>query len=351
VNRSSSQHCVFALLILFSSNARTTLAQGIRSPEAPLVGRKEPFCGGIGTGRFEISTSAIPTKLEAGEPILLTIHIRSVGQWLHAPSRPDLIHKAEYDKFRQAFHIQNGPERSNANEGIWEFDYSLRPKNGGVKEIPSVVIIYFRPGLTPAEKGYMTTSAPPTPLQVSPRTKVEVNEIQGKVERTPPPERFYEIARGPEVLRSDSNWLPVSWLVVVLAICPPALSLGWLVWWNHQNPAGARRARLRRSRAARQALQALRSCNGVGSKEEARRVSDGVSDYLKLRFDHQVPQDLPWQTAISTRNENLGPDCHERIAVFFRACERIQYAPPPIPNGANLAEMAANLILDLESRP
>jgi len=72
-------------------------------PKAPLVGRKEPFCGAIGTGRFQVTTSASPTTLQAGDQVLLTVRIQSMGRWLRAPDRPDLIHKPEYSRIRQSF--------------------------------------------------------------------------------------------------------------------------------------------------------------------------------------------------------------------------------------------------------
>src|SRR5262249_50389373 len=102
-------------------------------PEAPLVGRKEPYCGAISQRRFQVSISATPTKLQSGDPILFTIHIQAVGPWLHAPERPDLKQKGEYAKFRDRFFVENAQERLSPDQGSWEFDYSIRPKNELVK--------------------------------------------------------------------------------------------------------------------------------------------------------------------------------------------------------------------------
>src|SRR6266852_6451736 len=175
------QFAILFLLFFSLSSLRTQAADPDR-PEAPLVGRQEPFCGAIGSGRFKVTTTATPTELQAGDPIRLTIRIESVGSWQRAPERPDLLRKPEYARFRENFHVANDAERLAPQQGKWEFDFSLRPRNERVREIPSLFIVYFRPGLMPPEKGYMMTSAPAIALQVRPRAKVEVNEIRGKIE-------------------------------------------------------------------------------------------------------------------------------------------------------------------------
>jgi len=233
-------------------------------------------------------------------------------------------------------------------EGRWEFDYLLRPRNERVKEVPSLVIIYFRPGLTPAEKGYMTTSAPAIPLQVTTRAKVEENEIQGKKEGAPLPDRLYKINRGPVVLQSEGHASPPTWLIVILIIGPAVLTLSQFVWWSRQNPDAARRSRWRRSRAARQALRALESIKGVEAQEKAGSVVAVVSEYLKERFDLQVRPSGPQGSDQSKGTESLPPELSARIAELFQACDWVRYAPPPIPNWENLKDMSANLILDLE---
>jgi hypothetical protein len=341
----------FAIVFLCQIYPHTPLQVHPESPpvDAPLVGRKEPFCGAIGIGRFQVTTSATPRQLQAGDPILLTIRIQSVGRWLQAPERPDLAHKPEYSRLRQDFHLQNGPDRLHQEKGEWEFDYSLRPKNERVKEITLLVIVYFRPGLTPAEKGYMTTSAPAIPLQVTSRTKVEASEMQGKPERKPPPETLYRINTGPKVIQSETNALPDTWLIIFLVIVPPALSLVWFVWWSRQYPNAVRRGRLRKSKAARVALRALESINGVGSQEEARQVAEVFSDYLKHRFNGSAPS-LP-KGPHPTGTEVFDPDLCRGITDLLGACEGVRYAPPPIPNGESLSKKAIGLILNLESRP
>lgn len=332
---------------LFSLSSFCTFAA--EPPEAPLVGRKEPFCGAIGPGRFQVRTTATPTQLQAGDPILLTIHIQAVGSWLRAPERPDLKQKMEYSKWRDRFFVENAQERLSPDQRIWEFDYSLRPKNERVKEIPSLVIVYFRPGLTPPEKGFMTTDAPAIPLQVTARAQVNVNDIQGTTEQRRPPARLYEITTGPQVLHREAKSLSNAWLLFLLVISPPTFCFGWYIWYTHQNPDASRRRRLQKSRAARQALRALQAVNGHEPKEEASRVADLFGDYLRHRFDLVAVQPPPREATI--RFGKLPGELTARVAELFRTCDEIRYAPPPISDVGKLKKKAAHLILDLELRP
>src|SRR5713101_7900584 len=69
----------FAILLPTLFSLSSFYIHGAEHPEAPLVGRKEPFCGAIGPGRFQVRTTASPSKLQAGDTILLTIRIQAVG--------------------------------------------------------------------------------------------------------------------------------------------------------------------------------------------------------------------------------------------------------------------------------
>lgn len=319
------------------------------SPGAPLVGRKEPFCGAIGSGRFKVTTTANPTKLQAGDSFVFSIRIQAAGHWLCAPERPDLKQKPEYSKFRDRFFVEYARERLSPDQGTWEFDYSLRPKNERVKEVPSLVIVYFRPGLTPSEKGYMTTIAPAIPLRVTSRAKVDVKEIQGASELKRHPDRLYEITAGSQVLESDRKFHLDNWLLLLLVIGPPALSIGWCVWYTQQNPDASRRRRLQKSWAARQALRALEGVNGRDHKEEASRVAQLFANYLRHRFDMTIVQSSPRQPALLV--DKLPMELMTRVAEFFRTCDEIRYAPPPFSDMENPKEKAIHLILDLELRP
>src|SRR5262249_20963206 len=81
------------------------------SDEVPLIGRKEPFCGAAGAGRFEVSMRAEPTDLQVGDSLALTVRIRALGSWRLPPQRPDLRRRPEYARFAKQFHVENTGER------------------------------------------------------------------------------------------------------------------------------------------------------------------------------------------------------------------------------------------------
>ena len=355
-------HLHFAILLLSTVLFGSSIsALGADSPtekesEAPLVGRKEPFCGAVGFGRFEVSTRANPKSLTAGEPILFTIRMQAVGHWTKAPERPELSSKPEYAKFRERFHIENGQERSSPDKGHWEFDYRLRPKSEKVSEIPSLAIVYFRPGFTPPEKGYMTTAAPAIPLQVMSRAKVAPSEIRGSSSPSGPPDHLYEIITGPAVLRNEEpTILPPGWLLCLMAVGPPAVTIGRYLAWKRRNPTQARLSRLRRSRAARQALLALeQSVNGGAgrldhaSKEEVCHVADVLTGYLRERLDLSASQPTPADIASHLLSKGVSPDLAEKATELFRACDALRYSPQR-EQGISLRREATDLVLALES--
>jgi hypothetical protein len=346
---SNLQFAILFLLFFSLSSLRTQAADPDR-PEAPLVGRQEPFCGAIGSGRFKVTTTATPTELQAGDPIRLTIRIESVGAWQRAPERPDLLRKLEYARFRENFHVANDAERLSPQQGKWEFDFSLRPRNERVREIPSLFIVYFRPGLTPPEKGYMTTSAPAITLQVRPRAKVEVNEIQGKIEPAQPPDRLYEIVTGPDVLQRENESFPNGWLLLLLVVVTPIVSVGWFVWYTRRNPDAARRRRLQKSRAGRQALRALQSLDADEPSEVARRVAGIIAGYLRHRFNLETVMQ-PAALGTNHGTDKLSSDQRTRLAELLEKCDAARYAPPPASSHQRLASEATELILDWESQP
>jgi hypothetical protein len=343
-------------MVLLTLFATVEVAFGRDSPEAeaPIVGRKEPFCGAVGSGRFQVSASATPTSVQAGDAISLTIRIQATGTWMRAPERPDLQHKPEYAKWRERFHIENGPERLSSDEGKWEFDFWLRPKSERVSEIPSLVIVYYRPGFTPPEKGFMTTRAPAIPVQVSSRAKVQGSEIRGQSASRAAPDRLYQIITGPAVLaHQEPAMFSDAWLFVLLAAAPPALSIGWYLAWRRRNPTQARLTRLRKSRAARQALRAIQGINNCEPKEDAGKVADALAAYLWERLELNAAQPAPGDISAHLLIRGICTDLASRTANLFRECDAVRFSPPR-QQGMELNRLraeAAELVLALESQP
>jgi hypothetical protein len=334
----------------FCSISRGNSPEDANDP--PVIGRKEPFCGAVGTGKFLVTMKAVPTQLQAGDSLTLTIGIRASGSWQRPPGRPDLLRRPEYAKFRERFHIENAGERLSPDKGIWEFDYHLRPKSEKVTGIPSLLVVYFRPGFTPKEKGFMTTEAPGVPLQVSPRTKVQRSDLQGITEFAAIPDRFYQIDDGQKVLRREEPvGPPNTWLLVLLAVGPPVCGLCWYGMWRRRYPDAARLAHQRRSRAAQQAVEALTRKGTNQFKTEALEVEEVLAVYLRQRMDFSARQPTPGEVARHLEEKGFSSELSARVADLFRACDAARFAPKSSTGPDNFRETAVRIISSLESEP
>ncbi len=320
--------------------------------DPPVIGRKEPFCGAVGNGKFQVTMKAVPTRLQAGDSLTLTIGIRAAGSWQRPPGRPDLLHRPEYAKFRERFHIENAGERLTPDKGTWEFDYHLRPKSERVTGVPSLFVVYFRPGFIPREKGFMTTDAPGIPLQVSPRTKVQRSDLQGTTEIAAIPDRFYQIVDGHKVLRREEPaGPPNTWLLVLMAVAPPACCIAWYGMWRRLNPDAARMARQRRSRAAQQAVETLTRKGTNQSRMEALEVGEILASYLRQRIDFSPLEPTPGEVARHLEGKGFSVDLSARVADFFHACDAARFAPKSSSGPDNFRETAVRIISSLESEP
>jgi hypothetical protein len=321
------------------------------SEEVPLIGRKEPFCGAAGAGRFEVSMRAEPTDLQVGDSLALTVRIRALGSWQLPPQRPDLRRRPEYARFAEQFHVENTSERLSPEQGTWEFDYRLRPLRPDVQRIPSLPVVYYKPGLIPREKGFMTTDAPGIPLKVRPRAEVRPAEMQGATEAAGLPDRVYQFVQGPAVLRPEDRFaLPGPLLLALLFLVPPGLCAAWYLAWRRLYPDAARLARQRRSRAAERAFKALRACNDDGAVR-TEKAATVLTTYLRQRLDLAAVEPTPAEVEVHLRQRSVPPDLAAEVADFFRARDACRFCPDPPSGPEEMPAAAGRLILALEAAP
>lgn len=310
------------------------------APEPPVTGRPADFGGAIGS--FEITSRAVPTELQAEEPITFTIRITGTGN-LDQLARPDL---RRLPAFTKSFAIEEGEDRYLPLEHVREFDYLLRPRFAGVKEIPRLPFVYFRPGLVPEHLGYQTTYAPAVPVIVRPRSGVRPSDLRGGGAVPRVPELFYRLAE----VRLDGPELPRSFLSApvlgLLFLAPPATCATWYLVWKRRNPSAARLARLRRSRAAQRALKQLDMTKGP---EELGRVLGIVTDYLGQRFDLQAAEPTPAEVEAQVRSAGVPGDLVAELAQLYRDADVVRFAPTSKRKASGWAEQAKPLIVALEA--
>lgn len=315
------------------------------SDEPPLVGMPENFNGAVGT--FRVTTEARPTELQAEDPLLFTVRVTATGSVRTPPNRPDL---RKLPRFTSRFQIEDLPRRDRAVTGLdgpsWEFFYHLRPLNTEVKAVPALLFGYYKPGTTPAVKGYRTTAAGSIPLTVKPRTPPPL--VAAPPEPTPPA-WLTRVPTGPAVLRRDEPpGLPGPLALAALALTPPALALAWYAWWRRRHPDAGRHARLQRSRAARLALKRLHAGPTADRPDSARHAAHVLAEYLSHRLD-VPPVSGPGPDEVAGRLAHAGcpRQLAEKVVEFFRASDTARYAPAPGPH--DLPAAAEHLIHQLES--
>src|SRR5262249_42581538 len=154
-------------------------------------------------------------------------------------------------------------DRHNPAAKTWEFYYSLKPRTPKADRIPALTLNYY----DPAVRKDQTDPSRAIPIRVKMRPKVIVA-----------PERMYQLATGPDVLRTADPEVPWAWIIAGLLIVPAGCLAGYGVW-RHFHPTVAAEAGRRRSRAARQALHALGQLQDEPAGEQVERVV--------LRYLHQ----------------------------------------------------------------
>jgi hypothetical protein len=312
--------------------------------EPPIVGQPQHFSGAV--GRFHITTTAQPLQVQEEDALTYTVRITAEGDAREAPQRPRL---AKFAVFTDAFYIEEIAPSAGAKpaKNTWEFAYRLKPKSTAVTAIPGFPFVFYRPGLVPPRRGYMTVFAPEIAITVTPR-----KEVWGGTTATRPirgPDAAFALAGG-DVLRRDSDdRLPGSFVLVLALLLPPAGCVAWYLVWRRVYPDVARLARRRRSRAAQEALRSLHHLGKRSDAEvQARRAAGAVAEYLRRRLELSVIEPTPKEAEVHLRRLGVSEKLAGQTADLLRSCAAVRFDPEP-PPPTDLAEAATQLILALEA--
>jgi len=311
--------------------------------EPPIVGQPPHFNGAV--GRFRVTAIADPVKLQAEDPLTYTVRVTATAEVKQPPQRSPL---AEFPGFASGFYIEDigPPGGTHPDDKTWEFAYRLKPKNTAVQSIPGFPFVFFRPGLLPPSRGYMTARVPERPITVTPREGMPgitpTQPIRG-------PEAAFVLAEGDVLRRDGDGRLPGSLSLALLLLAPPACCLAWYYAWRRVHPDAARRAHRRRSRAAREALRSLRGIDRRQDPEDrACRAAAAVAGYLRQRLELPMSEPTPAEAETHLRGHGVSEKLASQTAECLRTCAAVRFAPKPPPS-ADLAANAAQLVLALEA--
>jgi hypothetical protein len=306
------------------------------SIEPPVAFRPIDFHGAIGS--FKISMQAQPLELRAEDSLTLSVRIRGSGN-LRDLERPNLRKNPAYIKF---FDVVDLGDRYHADQGIREFDYRLRPRNEGIREIPRLGLVYFKPGIVPAEKGYQTTYAPALPIRVLPRPEVAIPRVQDGME-VAVPENVREFVSAERVLQQPTTIMfPTPRLMVPLLLAPPLVCLFWCI-------AGGQRERVERrlklSRQARKTLRALDQSTGWNE------IGPILCAYLG-QFVGPFPNEVsPADVVERLLAHGCSPALAEEMAELFELRNAARFAPGREDLPQAVKTNANRLIIALEEQP
>lgn len=131
----------------------------------PLAGRPDDYNGAIGS--FQLTTQAAPTNVPVGDPITLTLNLKSSETPLEGLSAPKLT---AIPALTRDFEVSGESLAGNVRGNTKVFSQTIRPLREDVKEIPPIPFSYF----DPAREKYETAWSDPIPLNVKPAERVAI---------------------------------------------------------------------------------------------------------------------------------------------------------------------------------
>jgi hypothetical protein len=301
----------------------------------PAVGRPDGIPFSEGSGKFRVRTRAAPTELEAQTPLTFTLTVEAAGPVQQAPRRIDLT---KVPAVAVTFYIEDGPERQ-PRPDLWEFDYRLKPRRAGVREVPGVPFAYYDPDLGRTGRGFQVIYTDAIPLTVRPRTAVAVP-------LRAPPEAF-RLEPTADVLAHPLRLsAPGPAATAAILLLPPLGCAAWYGLWRRLRPDAFRLEHRRRSRAARRALQRLSALRGG---DRAADATAAVTGYLHERLDLATAEPTPAEAYEHLRRHGLPDAIADRAAEFYRAADRARFVPGEA-DGRELSVLAEALILAVEAQ-
>jgi hypothetical protein len=276
-------------------------SQPLKLTVLPLPEENKPngFYGLV--GRYTISASAAPTKVNVGDPITLNINV-SGSKYLKPVQWPDL---EQIPNLAENFKIPSQKASPVIENDSKVFTQTIRANNDRVTEIPSIPLVFFDP-----EKGeYITAHTKPIELEVSP-SKILTNEDMEGIDFTPVSKEVEAIRKGLSANYEGLDALENQTFSPVAALIQP----GYLVIWSGPlallilstvakfsiSKTPEKIAQKRRRAAAGKAIGRLRKIASVAQGQHEQLASI-IKQYIGERFDR-------------TAGALTSNDCYEIIA-------------------------------------
>ncbi|MBI1817739.1 MAG: BatD family protein [Deltaproteobacteria bacterium] len=303
----------------------------------PDAGKPADFSGAV--GRFEFEVKAAPLDLQVGDPITVTMTIRSSGN-LENVTVPAI---AGSDKLRvYPIQAQSPPTQAQpaarAHEKV--FEQVVLPQQAGAVTLPELRFSYF----DPEARAYRTITQAPIAVNVRASAQAQsAPRIIGALPR--------EATRAPESLGRDivfikdapGEFTPIGarrYRNVAFWLFQPLPLLAWIAALvydrQHRRLTGDERyARFTRAgRQARAAIAGARDAMQAGNPAAFYdAVARAVSEYLSAKL--ALPPGSVTADSAGDRLRALGLPAQitDELTEFFATCERVRFAPAAAGDG------------------
>ncbi len=277
-------------------------SQPLKLTVLPLPQDDKPF-GFYGlVGRYTISASATPTKVNVGDPITLTIKVGG-GKYLKPVQWPAL---EQISELAQNFKIPSEKATPAIENGYKAFTQTIRANNDKVAEIPPIPLAYFD-----TEKGrYAVAKTEPIKLEVSPSKMLTNADLEGK-DFAPVNKEVEVIKKGLSANYEGLDVLTNQTFSPLSAVVSPDYAPVWagplillivsamIKFLTHTTPEKV--AQKRRRNAASIATGKLKKISSTAAQQRHELLTSVMKQYIGDRFDR-------------TAGSLTGDDCQEVLA-------------------------------------
>ena len=265
----------------------------------PEQGKPSGFYGLV--GKYTITASATPTKVNVGDPITLTIRVGG-SKYLKPVQWPALEQLSE---LAQNFKIPSEKAAPTIENGCKVFTQTIRPNNDKITEIPPIPLSFFD-----AEKGaYAVAETEPIKLEVAPSKILTNADLEGK-DFTPVNKEVEAIKKGLSAnyegldALTNQTFSPLSAAVspgyAAIWACPLAVVIVSLVIKLSTHTTAEKIAAKRKRSAAGRAVGQLKKISSIDTRQRYELLASVMKQYIGDRFD-------------KTAGSLTGEDCHEVI--------------------------------------
>jgi hypothetical protein len=324
-------------------------ARPLKLTVLPLPGEGKPagFYGLV--GRYTISASATPTKVNVGDPITLTIKIGG-SRYLKPVQWPAL---EQVPELMQNFKLPSQKASPTIQDGSKVFTQTVRANNDKVTSIPPIPLPYFD-----ADKGkYVVAKTAPIKLEVAPTRVLTNADLQG-TDSGPVNRKVEAIKKGLSANYEGLDALTNQTFSPLAATVSP----GYLALWSVPlaglvlssfaklitRTSPEKLAQRRRRRAKSQAIKRLKKIASADSQQRQELLASTMKQYIGDRFDKvagSLTADECYSVVISASNDEQAA---EKYRDTIAKCETLRYAAVEATIGAAQVDEVISLIRTID---